>query len=179
MNCPKRLVGALVALAVLLTWGFSGTATAQKRSHEALIGLPAPQIEGTIALNSDVVKLSELKGKVVLVQFFSTGCGACIATLPHLREWHKEYHDKGLRIVSITAGQSSLQSVATRHKLDHHLLTLTREQWNDATRKYDVNLVPTAVLIDSQGLIRLMRVGSGGVNAKAIEDMIKVLVNEK
>src|SRR5438067_2346421 len=71
--------------------------------HAALLDKPAPEITGEFGLNGKAVKLSDLKGKVVLVDFWAVWCGPCIATFPHLREWNKEYKDKGLEILGVTS----------------------------------------------------------------------------
>lgn len=70
--------------------------------HAALIGKKAPDFAGDFALNGKPVKLSDLKGKVVLVDFWAVWCGPCIHTFPLLREWSKDYRDRGLEVVGIT-----------------------------------------------------------------------------
>jgi len=62
----------------------------------------APEFEGiTGYINSNGTKLSDLKGKVVLVDFWTYSCINCIRTLPYLVDWNQKYSDKGLVIVGV------------------------------------------------------------------------------
>src|SRR5262249_41467442 len=72
---------------------------AQADPFHKLLGKPAPEVTGVFGLNGETKKLSDLKGKVVLLDYWAVWCGPCIATFPHLRDWTKEYGKEGLEIV--------------------------------------------------------------------------------
>lgn len=62
-----------------------------------------PELEGGIWLNSEPVTAEELRGKVVLVDFWDYTCVNCIRTLPYIVEWYKRYSDKGLVVIGVHA----------------------------------------------------------------------------
>ncbi|MBA4015898.1 MAG: hypothetical protein C0483_01785 [Pirellula sp.] len=144
-------------------------------------------------LNGTPLKPEELRGKVVLLDFWAVWCGPCIATFPHLREWNDKYADKGLVIVGVTRHYQygwdaatnrpkreeelaeSAEDAATLQFLKHHELKhrIAVMPDDDLSAKYLVSGIPQAVLIDRDGSIRMIKVGSGEENAAALEAMIK------
>jgi thiol-disulfide isomerase/thioredoxin len=212
MSRILRLAGAAaVALALVLLAGVPGAADDKKGgkkngddAHADLIGKPAPEITSDHALNGKPVKLSDLKGKVVLLDFWAVWCGPCVATFPHLREWNTEYKDKGLEIIGLTsyyqqfgfdkdAGKLTrakeklsaeqerdmLKDFAKHHKLEHRLLVAPQGDLRKVYEEYKVTGIPQAVLIDRKGNVRMVKVGSGPANAQALGEEIKKLIAEK
>lgn len=164
----------------------------------ALVGADATPLAVEAWVNGDPLTDADLKGKVVLLDFWSVWCGPCIATFPHLREWHEKYADKGLVIIGLTryynykwddqAGrakrmpptekvspeqeQEMLTKFAEHHNLHHRFAIQKGRAMSDY---YAVGGIPHVVLIDREGKIQLFRVGSGEKNAKDISDMIEKL----
>ena len=142
--------------------------------------------------------LAELKGKVVLIDFWAVWCGPCIATFPHLKEWHEKYSDKGFVIVGSTkfynfdwndetgkAARSQeevpvekelvmLEKFRESYGLHHGFLVTSKEE--DYGKSFMVSGIPQAVLIDKEGKIQMIRVGSGDQNAKDLEKKIEELL---
>lgn len=162
-----------------------------------LVGQKAAPMEIETWLNGSPLAPEDLKGKVVLLDFWAVWCGPCIATFPHLREWNAKYADKGLVIVGLTryynyhwddekgqhvrsnetvahpTEQAMLGKFAEKHKLTHRF-AIPKD--DSLSKFYGVTGIPQAVLIDREGTIRLIKVGSGEANAKAIGDLLESLL---
>ena len=172
--------------------------------HQEMIGKRAPEVLGEYGINGKVMKLSDLKGKVVLLDFWAVWCGPCIATFPHLRDWHHEYGKSGLVILGATTyyekyafdevsggltkadealkpeqEHDMIKAFARHHNLQHELLVLSKDNWKKSGDDFAVQGIPTVVLIDRRGDVRLICVGSGDANAFALETEIEKLLAEK
>jgi cytochrome c biogenesis protein CcdA/thiol-disulfide isomerase/thioredoxin len=110
----RKLLGVVIILSVLymafsdyFTPAFATDAKSGSVHQTALMnGLampyPAPAVAGITAwINSAPLNLSELKGKVVLIDFWTYSCINCIRTLPYVKDWYAKYHDKGLVIIGV------------------------------------------------------------------------------
>ncbi|HJR84655.1 MAG TPA: thioredoxin family protein [Nitrososphaeraceae archaeon] len=127
----------------------------------------APEFQGvTSFINSNGTKLSDLKGKVVLVDFWTYSCINCIRTLPYLVDWNQKYSDKGLVIVGIHSPEfefeknvDNVKQAVTRFGIEYPvLLDNDKGTWNAFQNSY----WPRKYLIDSEGYIRYDHIGEGG-----------------
>ena len=127
----------------------------------------APEFQGvTLYINSNETKLSDLKGKVVLVDFWTYSCINCIRTIPYLVDWNQKYSDKGLVIVGIHSPEfefekdiDNVKQAVTRFGIEYPvLLDNDKGTWNAFQNSY----WPRKYLIDSEGYIRYDHIGEGG-----------------
>jgi peptide-methionine (R)-S-oxide reductase len=125
----------------------------------------APDFAAGTWINSQPLKLQDLRGRVVLVDFWTFGCYNCRNTLPSLKRWHEDYKDKGLTIVGVHSPEleeerkvelvrQEVASLGIKYPVvtDNDYAT-----WN----AYKVNAWPTVFLLDKAGRIRWMHVGEG------------------
>jgi len=167
--------------------------------RERLVGTVAPEFEPQSFVGMDSTTLAGLKGKVVLLDFWAVWCGPCIATFPHLRDWHDAYADKGFAILGMTSDQGyvwdetkeqAVRGTDVSHEQELEMLASFRKHHNlrhgfvltpkggEYNKQLAVSGIPQAVLLDKQGVIRMIKVGSGPKNAKDLEEAIEKLLAE-
>ncbi len=127
----------------------------------------APELTGINGwLNSDGTSLKELRGKVVLIDFWTYSCINCIRTLPHVTGWYEKYKDQGLVVIGVHTPEFAFE-----HKKENVAEALKRysihypvAQDNDyATwQAYNNRYWPAHYLIDAEGNVREVHFGEGG-----------------
>ena len=124
-----------------------------------LLGQPAKSFTYVDFDTREKVDFSPEPGTVVLLDFWATWCGPCLMMMPHLRQLHEKYADKGLKIIGITdEPEAKIRPVARRFKIPY---TLGSNRSYDAFRMYLVQALPTAYLIDDKGIIQEVFIGGG------------------
>ncbi|HEY9647197.1 MAG TPA: thioredoxin family protein [Chroococcidiopsis sp.] len=116
-------------------------------------------------LNSDPLTVAELKGSVVLIQFWTFACINCKRTLPYITQWHQQYADQGLRVIGIHTPEFAFERQVNNIKaaLTEHGITYPVPLDNDfATWKaYKNRYWPHLFLSDRDGIIRYDYIGEG------------------
>lgn len=149
-------------------------------SSETSSGMIAPEFVGITAwINSEPLTLAQLKGKVVLVDFWTYTCINCIRTLPHITEWYTSYKDKGLEIIGVHTpefafekDESHVQDAVKRFNITYPVaLDNDYQTW----RAYNNLYWPAHYLINQQGIIVKTHFGEG--NYVEMEDALRALLN--
>ena len=140
----------------------------------------APALSSGQWINSDPTTLESLRGRVVLVDFWTFGCYNCRNTLPTLKQFDAAYRDKGLTIVGVHTPESDyeknfdkIKNAVKSNGIKYPVLTDTN---GDTWRAFDIDAWPTVVILDKQGRIRYTHVGEGAYDVQ--EKVIKTLLAE-
>ncbi len=132
----------------------------------ALGGKPLPEFEGISAwLNSGPLAIADLKGSVVLIQFWTLGCINCQRTLPYITRWHRQYAAQGLKVVGIHTPEfayerdlNNIKKAIQQHQITYPVpVDNAFKTWNAYSNQY----WPHLFLADRQGLIRYDHIGEG------------------
>jgi cytochrome c biogenesis protein CcdA/thiol-disulfide isomerase/thioredoxin len=143
---------------------------------------PAPDFEGISRwLNSKPLTLAELRGKVVLVDFWTYSCINCLRTLPYVKSWARTYRDAGLVVVGVHTPEFAFERVAAnvRRAVDElgvdYPVALDNDYatWNAWLNRY----WPAKYLIDRRGHLRYAHFGEGSYDET--EHLIRALLAEK
>jgi thiol-disulfide isomerase/thioredoxin len=131
--------------------------------RQALIGKPAPEFTGELISGTAPAKLAELRGHVVVLDFWATWCGPCAMTLPRLDAWQATYAAKGLRIVGLSNEDATdISAFLVDHKLGY---TIARDPDAKAAQDYLLQGVPMLVIIDKAGIVHDVFLGAGNFDA--------------
>ena len=130
-----------------------------KRMNTALSGKPAPDLSLT-TLDGKTVTLESLKGKTVLLDFWATWCPPCRVDAPALDKLHQRY-GKDLVILGISMGEDR-GTVEGFLKKNPHAFAMALSSENDLPRQYDVEALPTYMIVDADGNFEVATEGDKG-----------------
>ncbi|MDQ2937211.1 MAG: TlpA family protein disulfide reductase, partial [Acidobacteriota bacterium] len=183
--------GNLLRLANILLAGLDHSVDVRGIFNE-----PAPATAGTLPeiiatqwIDQSPKKLSELRGQVVLLDFWAPWCPPCRYTLPRLQKWHESYKDKGLVILGLTQYFGAADGRRVTHGEELAYLRAFKKQnrlpygfvvadtgINDLN--YGVFSIPMSFLIDRRGNVRFIAFGADEQEIAALEKMLRTVVDE-
>jgi thiol-disulfide isomerase/thioredoxin len=138
------------------------------------LDLAGPTVDG------GTFDLKKLRGKVVLVDFWATWCGPCVAEMPNVKRVYERHHKDGFEVVGVSLDQSRealLRFIKAKEMPWPQLFFDNKDAqgWNNPlARKYDINAIPMTILIDRAG-----KVVEIGLRGEALEPAVARLLGDQ
>lgn len=150
-------------------WFYDGS----KRPSElkSLEGKAAPELDAA-AWIGDSVKLSDLRGKVVVVDFWATWCGPCMAAIPENVEMVEELKDKPFAFVGVHDSQNGWNQ-ASKVVKDKKINYPVAKDSGTSAKSYKLQFWPTYVVIDHKGIVR-----AAGLIPSHVKSVVEILLKE-
>ncbi|MYD50528.1 MAG: thioredoxin family protein, partial [Dehalococcoidia bacterium] len=127
---------------------------------------PGPEFAGISGwINSEPLRMADLRGKVVLIDFWTYTCINCIRTFPHLKEWHAKYADKGLVVVGVHSPEFLFETV--RSNVEQAVADfgieypVAQDNMLNTWRAFGNRSWPGKFLVGKDGTIRFRHFGEG------------------
>jgi thiol-disulfide isomerase/thioredoxin len=185
LNMLIGFVAGIVIVAALayaagstgLLLGPFGSSAEYKSSESAT----APELAAGEWINSRPLALNDLRGRVVVIEFWTFGCYNCRNTLPFVKSWDDRYREKGVTVIGVHSPETdSERDVETVRRQVASLgirYPVVTDNDYQTWHAYKVEAWPTVFLLDKQGRIRWVHVGEGDYNEA--ERLIQKLMAEK
>jgi peroxiredoxin len=121
------------------------------------VGHPAPDF--TLKdLDGNVVRLNDLRGKVVFINFWATWCPPCRAEMPAIEALHQEYKDKGVIVIGVDISEPE-STVRQYIQQGGFSWTIVLDSTAKVARDYQIVAIPTSYFLDKEGIIKAVNVG--------------------
>lgn len=142
----------------------------------ALEGKPAQELSAA-EWRGDSTTLAALKGKIIVLDFWATWCGPCMAVIPKNVEFVTKYKDKGVALIGIhdaKSGWEDVDQVISEKGINYPVALDKTEDGNGATTKaYALKFWPTYFIIDRNGIVR-----GAAIKPDKVQDVVEHLLNE-
>lgn len=148
--------------------------TSNKDSETAIqIGQPAPDFTLT-ALDGRKLSLSDLKGKVVLLNFWGSWCEPCKEEMPAIQQTYEAWKDKGFVVVGVNIAESKVTAKGFADRIGVTFPVVLDSNREVTLQSYKVGPIPSSFFIDKNGIVR--GINTGGMSANYMKNRIETLL---
>jgi len=172
MDMKNNLLRSWAGLMLLCCISFMAMSPAQS----AAVSGVAPNFT-LKSLNGKNLKLSEMTGNVVLINFWASWCGPCREEMPLLNALHKKYEPLGFTVLGVNVEEDvkKARGFLKNFPVDFPVLL---DNTNRVSKQYNVIAMPTTVVVDRDGKMRFLHQGYKPGDEKKYRNMVKKLVRE-
>ncbi|MFC6439741.1 TlpA disulfide reductase family protein [Bowmanella sp. JS7-9] len=128
-------------------------------------------------IDGNNLRLAELRGNVVLINFWASWCAPCRKELPVFEQMHKEFGDLGVTILAVNIDEDSAKARKLLDEIDVSFPVLLDPN-SDVSRLYQVAAMPTTIFVDRDGNQRLLHPGYKDGDEQKYRKAIKLLLRE-
>jgi peroxiredoxin len=154
-----------------------GAPEVEDRARLEWIGLEAPEIASVVTFQGETASLAEMRGKVVVLEFWAKYCGVCRMMAPLLDDWHRTLAPAGLRVVGITMDTPADGAEAAAES--HMSYPLASDPHGDITKSYHATQIPMLLILDRRGVVRDVVIGYSTPRLRATEKLLDELLREE
>jgi peroxiredoxin len=155
----------------------SSDAETAGKEKDPLIGQKAPDFQ-TQFLNEEKFKLSDQKGKVVILDFWATWCGPCVRALPELQKATSSFNKNNVTLLAVNQGESKKVISKFLKKKQLKALSVIMDETRKIGGDYKVKGIPKTVIIDQKGVVRHVHVGFSSGMGERLKGEINKLLSE-
>lgn len=176
----------LVPVLVILTLAVGGLTLLKSHLRKSGPSVADTIREGGVAPSFELARLgggktalSELKGKVFLINFWATWCEACIVEMPSIVQLWKSFREKGLEVISVSVDEKPEGVVPPFAKKLGMEFPLYVDEGTQLSNLFDVRAIPITVIIDRHRNVLLIESGERDWNSREVRDQMEKWLSER
>lgn len=167
---------AVVVLAILMLLAVQACTpsapSTTEEGQEATVGLNVGNLAPDFTLDDlegGKVRLSDLRGSAVFINFWATWCPPCRAEMPEIEAIHQKYKDKGVVVIGVDIMEPE-STVRRFIQEGGYTWTFAMDTSGEVSAQYNITAIPTSYFIDREGIIRAVNIGA--MTKRAMEDKL-------
>ena len=143
-----------------------------RAAHAEIVGKPMRPLEVSGWVNGEVTA-EQMKGKVLVVDFYATWCGPCMASIPHNNEMMEKFKEKGVLVLGVCTsgrGQEKMEDVVKERGIKY---PTAKDPDLKAEKAWRVSYYPTYAVVDRSGKVRAI-----GLQPEFVEKVVEKVLSE-